>query len=654
MRTIVNKISTVLDLDGKGFVSQLKTVRTNVQQADGAFGKLKAGASGLGGILQANVAAAATAAGAALVTFGAKAASAFQEAALEADKFSDATGVSAEEASKWISVADDFGLKGDAIQGSLLKMNKALADGKSAFEDYGVAVVKTDDGVVDANATFINALSTIGAIEDPTMRAKAAQEVFGRSYAEVARLMEMDAAEIKAALDSTSDAQIIDEGEIAKAKRYQASLDQLGDVFVDLQMQVGELVVSLAPAIERLAKIAGQLAAAGAQAAEFALGTSDMTNAYKDFEKAFRSRSNTPEQRLKDIFNASVDAKGGLSALKTVGTSLFSDLDLRDDRWKALNDTFMDLATTSPELAEALREDIGVVLALGEAGDTAAADVANSLGITRERFNELSLVTVDAADAMADGVEGVNAAGETFTGTFETAADVAKRYERAASDVADETREVEDALEDADDALSELKGNLDDRQAWRNVQDSVEELREKIGDNESSWRDLSEASDDAIGSVADYVSGLDTIPPEVKSQIYSELDQGNLDLVLGWLDKFQAGVDIPVRWKLPQGASVNQSGQVVGFGGRIIAGATGGIVNRPTMAMIGEAGPEAVIPLNQSPGNSPLPAIGLGGGGNTYNVTIQAGFGVNGTQLGAEFVKAIKAYERVNGKGWRK
>jgi hypothetical protein len=140
----------------------------------------------------------------------------------------------------------------------------------------------------------------------------------------------------------------------------------------------------------------------------------------------------------------------------------------------------------------------------------------------------------------------------------------------------------------------------------------------------------------------------------VKSQIYTELDQGNLDLVLGWLDKFQAGVDIPVRWKLPQGASVNQSGQVVGFGGRIIAGATGGIVNRPTMAMIGEAGPEAVIPLNQSPGNSPLPALGLGGGGNTYNVTIQAGFGVNGTQLGAEFVKAIKAYERVNGKGWRK
>lgn len=35
-------------------------------------------------------------------------------------------------------------------------------------------------------------------------------------------------------------------------------------------------------------------------------------------------------------------------------------------------------------------------------------------------------------------------------------------------------------------------------------------------------------------------------------------------------------------------------------------GATGGIVTRPTLALIGEAGPEAVVPLNRTPGSSPL------------------------------------------------
>jgi hypothetical protein len=54
----------------------------------------------------------------------------------------------------------------------------------------------------------------------------------------------------------------------------------------------------------------------------------------------------------------------------------------------------------------------------------------------------------------------------------------------------------------------------------------------------------------------------------------------------------------------------------------INAGATGGIVTRPTFALIGEAGPEAVIPLNKTPGSSPLPNNigGIGGGNTTINV----------------------------------
>jgi hypothetical protein len=43
------------------------------------------------------------------------------------------------------------------------------------------------------------------------------------------------------------------------------------------------------------------------------------------------------------------------------------------------------------------------------------------------------------------------------------------------------------------------------------------------------------------------------------------------------------------------------------------AGATGAIINRPTVALIGEAGPEALIPLNRTAGNAPLPSS-LGGG----------------------------------------
>jgi hypothetical protein len=66
--------------------------------------------------------------------------------------------------------------------------------------------------------------------------------------------------------------------------------------------------------------------------------------------------------------------------------------------------------------------------------------------------------------------------------------------------------------------------------------------------------------------------------------------------------------------------------------------ARGGIVDRPTFALIGEAGPEAVVPLS-----------GRNGMGNTYNVTVNAGIGTDGAEVGRQVVEAIKAYERRNG-----
>jgi hypothetical protein len=48
--------------------------------------------------------------------------------------------------------------------------------------------------------------------------------------------------------------------------------------------------------------------------------------------------------------------------------------------------------------------------------------------------------------------------------------------------------------------------------------------------------------------------------------------------------------------------------------------AKGGIVTSPTLAMIGEAGPEAVIPLNKT-----------GGMGNTYNITVNGAIDAEGT-----------------------
>ena len=68
--------------------------------------------------------------------------------------------------------------------------------------------------------------------------------------------------------------------------------------------------------------------------------------------------------------------------------------------------------------------------------------------------------------------------------------------------------------------------------------------------------------------------------------------------------------------------------------------ADGGIVTGPTNALIGEAGPEAVIPLSGSKS---------GALGATYNIVVNAGVGTNGAQVGQQIVEAIKKYERTSG-----
>jgi hypothetical protein len=68
--------------------------------------------------------------------------------------------------------------------------------------------------------------------------------------------------------------------------------------------------------------------------------------------------------------------------------------------------------------------------------------------------------------------------------------------------------------------------------------------------------------------------------------------------------------------------------------------AAGGIVTRPTAAIIGERGPEAVIPLNK---------MNKFGGGTAINITINAGIGTDASAVGDEIVNVLQRYNRRNG-----
>ena len=99
-----------------------------------------------------------------------------------------------------------------------------------------------------------------------------------------------------------------------------------------------------------------------------------------------------------------------------------------------------------------------------------------------------------------------------------------------------------------------------------------------------------------------------------------------------------------LKWKVPSWVP-KIGGQTWGFNFATLSRiqlprvelAEGGIVTGPTEALIGEAGPEAVIPLDR-----------FDGMGTTYNITVNAGVG-DPVRIGEEVVRVIKRFERVSG-----
>jgi biopolymer transport protein ExbB/TolQ len=91
--------------------------------------------------------------------------------------------------------------------------------------------------------------------------------------------------------------------------------------------------------------------------------------------------------------------------------------------------------------------------------------------------------------------------------------------------------------------------------------------------------------------------------------------------------------------KLTDPASRHYTALATALKNKTIRMAKGGIVTGPTNALIGEAGPEAVIPLSGK----------NAGMGSTYNINVNAGIGTNGAQVGRDIVEAIRKYERSSG-----
>ena len=231
-----------------------------VGNAQGAMGKFQAIGNSAFAAVKANAVAFATGTAAAIGTFVVNSVMGFQKLALEAGKFADATGLSTEQASRFIEVAGDIGVESAIVEKSIGFMNKTLGNTPGLFEDLNIEIERTSSGATDVNGTFLNVIDRLNKIQDPAARAAAGTRLLGRSWMELSELVAMGATDLSAALASVADSKVITDEDKNNARDLRDEVDQLKDAWEGFANNIGRsLLPALADAFNAVNKLIGAI-----------------------------------------------------------------------------------------------------------------------------------------------------------------------------------------------------------------------------------------------------------------------------------------------------------------------------------------------------------------------------------------------------------
>lgn len=196
---------------------------------------------------------AALAAGGALVAFGVHAFNSFQDLAGAVLNFQRVSGATADEASRFVAVLDDYQISAEQGSTAIGKMAKAAANTPEVFARFGVEIAKNKDGTVDLIGTLENAAETYANTSDASTKAALGAALFGKGYQTLIPILEKgkDGADgLASALNGVSGAQIVNQRQIDQAEDTRLALDRLHDAVHDISLTIGS---SLSPAVEVLA-----------------------------------------------------------------------------------------------------------------------------------------------------------------------------------------------------------------------------------------------------------------------------------------------------------------------------------------------------------------------------------------------------------------
>lgn len=230
---------------GKGFLSGLgDSARQNL-------GPLGEALDGIGVDLD-GISAPVAAAGAAFAGLGAFAAqgvSKLTDLAGAVRKVHDISGLSFESSSRLVAISDDLGVSAETVATSMRRLAQNIDAGK--LDEYGIAVVRAADGTVDMEATLGAVADAMNRTVDPTKRAAMGNDILGRSWADLAPILQQGSGGIREAMAAVSEGQIITEDNADAVREWEMALDDAQDAISEIQMAMAKDMI---PTLSLMAK----------------------------------------------------------------------------------------------------------------------------------------------------------------------------------------------------------------------------------------------------------------------------------------------------------------------------------------------------------------------------------------------------------------
>lgn len=558
----------------------------------------------------------------AIGAFGVKAVNAFDATAKAAIDMSKATGMSTEEASRWISISSQWGVSAEDLTKGIGRIAKTLD--KSVWEGYGIATRDAAGNAKDANTLFLDALDTLNNTQNSTERARIGYELFGKGFATIAPVLGHTRDEYTKMLGAVRDGEVVTGDSVKRAEEMRKAQDNLGKAVHQLTLEFGSMLADGAPLINFIAGLADKVdrllkLTFQGDAKKLSSGL----KAYTDTAKA----AGTDTVALVVAFDKlAAQAGDSRSAIDKLGKAFsFSGLTSgAPERFEDIRKAMHGLADAAPDVAQQTVTALTAMYEAAKNGSDKAKDWVTQNGITMDGLLELGTIASSQTTPALDGT-----------------ADSAKKLADATFDAAQNTRDLTKAQDD----FAKKTSN-----AWRDARDRVK-LQQEINAGLKDWKDGHNKTADAAVALSEKITTLNKGTLDSRDAVnYQIVVLQLLEGKLGKGSKLYKQIQDQIT-QLQDMRDAMSKALSPDLNPQALSGYTSSGYDPAKGGMAAGHGGQ---PRMKS--NSLLSGANPGWTGGVQNqsvIYVQVPPTADKAAIGREIVSAIRAYERANSNAWR-